>query len=307
MFAGLEAMRNLNLEGIELVGVDPSMPVPSTAVLLTDGDGLGTGPVVGGVQTDGHKFSHPSPGYPDLSSVTTKKVPHKDMILDGVCTNCACCGQPLTDSVSVQRGLGPRCSKKGYEEDPVDCEEMDAFICLAEFQELVEFLTEHYKPLGTRGLVNGLVRTASLNRPRGSEQGEGNEKLFKACCDAIEALGHQRMADLLRETLVVAWLNKSQEPGEDGVSYLRTKAYRTPSWFYKAVRDSVSGTVWDPKARTYRVQVHSPGRPDALTASRDPGKTNKRAVWELLLKAFEGSALKVDGHAVPIRTSPANA
>jgi Family of unknown function (DUF6011) len=258
------------------------------------------GPVVGGIVTDGDKVSHPE-AYPDLSRLTTKKVAHKEMILDGVCTNCACCGQPLTDSVSVQRGLGPRCSRKGYSEDPVDCEEMDAFICLAEFQELVEFLTEHYKPLGARGLVNGLVRVASLNRPRGGEQKEGNEKLFKACCDAVEALGYPKMANLLRDTLVVAWLNKSDQPGEDGISYLRTKAYRTPGWLWSEVMEKVGGVSWDKKARTYRIPMHEKGSPVIFCSSRDSGKSNKRVVWELLLKAFEGQAAKIDGHAVPIR------
>ncbi len=108
IIAGLETLRSMG--PIETVELDPSMPIPPGVVALTDGEGLGIGPVVGGIQTDGYKISHSSFGYPDLSRLTTKKIPHKDMILDDVCTNCACCGQPLTDSVSVQRGLGPRCS-----------------------------------------------------------------------------------------------------------------------------------------------------------------------------------------------------
>lgn len=302
MLAGLEAMKDLNAIGVKLVHLEPGEPVPPDVVVLTDGEGLGTGPVVGGVATDGYKVSHPSFGYPDLSRLTTKKIPHKDMILDDVCTNCACCGQPLTDSVSVQRGLGPRCSRKGYSEDPVECEEMDAFICLSEFQELVEFLTEHYKPLGARGLVNGLVRVASLNRPRGGEQKEGNEKLFRACCDAIEALGYPKMANLLRDTLVVAWLNKSDEPGEDGISYLRTKAYRTPGWIRSEIMQKIGGgVIWDKKTRTFRIPMHEKGSPSMLITSMDSGKSNKRVIWEALLKAFEGYAAKIDGHAVPIR------
>lgn len=241
-------------------------------------------------------------GYPDLSNLTTKKIPHKDMILEGLVTACGCCGQPLTDAVSQLRSIGPDCSRRGYSEDPVDGDEMDAFICLSEFQELVEFLTEHYKPLGIRGLVNGLVRVASLNRPRGSgKNAEGNEKLFKACADAVEALGHLKMAELLRNTLVVAWLDKSDEPGEDGISYLRTKAYRTPDWLYGEVTKKVGGVSWDKKARTFRIPMHEKGSPLVFCTSMDSGKNNKRVVWETLLKAFEGHVVKIDGRAVPIR------
>jgi len=212
----------------------------------------------------------------------------------------------LTDAVSVERGVGGTCARKGYCEDPVEDNSIDAMICLAEFPELVHFLTEHYKPLGLRGLVNGLVRVASLNRPHGGQdkgQKEGNEKLFRHVCEAIEALGYTKMANLLRNSLVVAWLTKSEE--EDGISYLRTKAYRTPGWFWGELMRSVGGVTWDKGARTYRIPMHERGNPSILLASKDSGKTNKRVVWELLLKAFEGAAFKVDGHAVPIRVKNA--
>ncbi len=38
-------------------------------------------------------------------------------------THCCCCGRPLVDSISVERGIGPDCAKKyGYDEaqEPVD-------------------------------------------------------------------------------------------------------------------------------------------------------------------------------------------
>ncbi len=305
MTACVDSLKNADLSGL-VVKLEPGMPVPPDVVVLTDGEGLGTGPLVGGIAVDGYKISHTAFGYPDLSRLTTKKIPHKDMILDDLASSCACCGQPLTDGLSCQRGMGPSCSRKGYSEDPVDGDEMDAFICLSEFQELVEFLTEHYKPLGIRGLVNGLVRVASLNRPRGQgKNAEGNEKLFKACCDAVEALGYVKMAEVLRNSLVVAWLNKSEEPGEDGISYLRTKAYRTPDWLYGEIRSSVGGVDWDRKARTFRIPMHKVGQPGSLVVSKDPHKSNKRVVWEALLKAFEGYVVKIDGRAVPIRVQKA--
>lgn len=247
--------------------------------------------------TDGE----PLDGYPDLRSVTTQKIPHRDMILDGVCEACACCGQPLTDGVSVQRGMGPRCSRKGYAESPSNPDEMAAFICLAEYPELIAFLTKNYKPLGVRGIVNGLVRVGSLNRPRGRKQKEGNEKLFRACCDAIEALGYPKVAELLRETLVVAWLVKAED--EPGVSILRTKLQVTPDWFRDEVTKTVGQAVWVQGAKGFRVRLHAPGSESALTPSQVGGKSNKRVIWELLLKAFEGQAAKIDGQVKAIKVA----
>lgn len=247
----------------------------------------------------------PAAGYPDLSSLTVRKIPHKNMILDGVCTNCAHCWQKLTDSVSVQRGIGPDCSKKGYSEDPTDGDEMAAFICLAEFQELVEFLTEHYKPLGIRGLVNGLVRVASLNRPHGRGQEEGNEKLFAACCDAIEALGHGKMATLLRETLVGVWIDPVE--GQDGLFAVKTMKRKTPDSWWWFVRRDLAGSEWI-KGRVgggvHHVRFHEAGNPKAVklsSVSRE-GRliSNKLALWELMLTHFKGSTVKVSGKAVKI-------
>lgn len=257
------------------------------------------------VITDGESVD----GYPDLTGLTTVKIPHRDMILDGVCDACACCGQPLTDSVSVQRGMGPRCSRKGYAEEPKDPDEMAAFICLAEFQELAEFLGKHYKPLGVRGLVNGLVRAGSLNRPRGRGQKDGNEKLFRACCDAVEALGYPKMAELLRETLVVAWLVKSED--EPGISYLRTKIRATPGWFEFEALSTLKGATWVRGSKSFRVPLHHPDNEAVLTPSNvegthgpsGPAKSNKRIVWELLLKAFEGQAVKIDGQVKAIKVA----
>lgn len=254
--------------------------VPADAVLLTDGEGR-------------------ADLYPDLSGLTVVKLPHKDMLLDGVCESCACCGQPLTDSVSVQRGMGPVCSKKGYSEDPTDPDEMGAFICLSEFQELVEFLTKHYRPLGLRGLVNGLVRVASLNRPRGRDQRDGNSKLFRACCDAIEHLGYIKMSNVLRDILVCGWLTKDEK--DECFSILRTKAYRTPKSLTSSFKYDLSDSVLERHTRTFRVRLVNPD--GSLTMSRVPGKTNKRVIWENFLSAFRGEAVKINGDVVPVRAS----
>jgi hypothetical protein len=243
-----------------------------TTVVLTDGESL---------------------DYPDLSKIVAEKLPHSNLILNGVCTNCACCGQDLTDAVSVQRGTGPICSKRGYSEDPTEVDEMEAFIALSEFPELAHFLTEHYKPLGIRGLVNGLVRTASLNRPHGTGRKFGNEKVFSACCDAIEALGHTKMANVLRDTLVVAWITKIE--AEPGVFLLKTMKRVTPDWWWSEIRNCISGSVWDTEKKVHRVSFHDAISEKLLTPSNLSGIPNKKAVWNLLIQGFEGAVVKVDG------------
>lgn len=233
--------------------------------------------------------------YPDLSNLTITKVPHKNLILSGVCSNCGHCGQPLTDSVSVQRGIGPTCSKRGYSEDPVDGDEMEAFICLAEFRELVEFLTEHYKPLGIRGLVNGLVRVASLNRPRGRGQSEGNVKVFAACCDAIEALGHRSMANLLRHTLISVWVDPVD--GSPGVFSVKPLKRKTPEWWWRRVQGDISGARWDRFQSAHIVRFHDAADAKVSVPATFPDAngrpvSNKRALWELIIEAFEGGFMK---------------
>jgi hypothetical protein len=236
--------------------------------------------------------------YPDLSKISTEKLPHSNLILNGVCTNCACCGQDLTDAVSVQRGTGPTCSKRGYSEDPTQVDEMEAFVALSEFPELVHFLTEHYKPLGIRTLVNGLVRTASLNRPHGTGRKLGNEKVFSACCGAIEALGHVKMAGVLRDTLVVAWITKIE--AEPGFFLLKTVKRVTPDWWWSEIRNCVQGSVWDAEKRVHRVSFHNATDEKILTPSNISGLTNKKVLWNLLIQGFEGAVVKVDGKIVKI-------
>jgi len=241
--------------------------------------------------------------YPDLSNLTTVKIPHRNLILEGVCTNCAHCGQPLSDSVSIQRGIGPRCSRKGYSEDPVNGDEEQALIDLAEYPELVAFLMEHYKPLGIRGLVNGLVRVASLNRPRGRDQCEGNADVHAACCDAIESLGHRKLAALLRETLVVLEVRDSElYPGHAEV-WVKKRNW-TKQWSWDVQRDTW-GSFFSREAKATVIPMHKPDDPKAVACtgrSDSQGRhiTNKRALWDLMLKHYGGLVAKVRGRTVKI-------
>ncbi len=241
--------------------------------------------------------------FPKLDDVTTKKLPHRNLVLDGICSHCAHCGHQLSDAVSIQRGIGPVCSKKGYHEDAVEGDECQAMIDLSEFPELVDFLTEHYKPLGLRGLVNGLVKVASLNRPRGRGMGEGNYRVHAACCDAIESLGHRQLAGLLRETLVVATVTKCS--AEPGVYSVHVKKRDLPTWWNTEMRRAIAGLQWVKADKTHRVRFyHSEhdGDADFQALSNHQGAdgrrvTNRAVLWNLLKDAFTGMVVKtVDGN-----------
>jgi len=240
--------------------------------------------------------------YPDLSNLSTKKLPHRNLIMEGCATHCAHCGHELTDSVSIQRGIGPVCSRKGYSEDPVEGDEMQAMIDLAEFPELVEFLTVHYKPLGIRGLVNGLVRVASLNRPRGRGQKDGNVKVHSACCDSIESLGHRKLAQLLRETLVIMELRESDAyPGCYEVWVKRREWSREWS---RDLKRATSGSFFCRKAKATVVPIHKADDPTLFRYSNRTDENgrrviNKRALWDLMLQHYGGLVAKVKG--VPVK------
>jgi hypothetical protein len=128
---------------------------------------------------------------PDVQPYTKGGMRYQ-LVFEGVCTNCAHCGQPLTDSESVERGLGPICSKKGYMEEVEPKDSTEAMLALAEYPKLVDYLVTKYKEKGNRALVNGLTRTASLNR---------RTPVHAACTDAIDALGYKKLASALRESI----------------------------------------------------------------------------------------------------------
>ena len=148
------------------------------------------------------------------------------LVCEGVCSACAHCGMPLTDAVSIQRGLGPICSRKGYEaEDIKVSDDSEALMALAEYPELINWLSAKYKPQGNRGLVNGLVRVASLNR---------RSPVHSACTDAVEALGYKRLASALRESLAVIELTDAKENPDHYSMWIKKSEF---SWaFYNELR-----------------------------------------------------------------------
>ncbi len=181
---------------------------------------------------------------------------HK-LVFQGVCSNCAHCGMPLTDSVSIERGLGPICSAKGYLEEPTNPDEMQAMIDLAEYPALVEFLVKKYKPLGVRGLMNGLTKICSLNR---------RSPVHSACTDAIDSLGYTKLASLLRESIAVIEL-KHQSPT---VFHLWVKKSEWhPAWSYDLRR--IAGAYFSRQEKGWMIP-----------------KAEKPALWALMLRHYEG-------------------
>lgn len=193
-----------------------------------------------------------------------KKGQRFTLVFQGVCSHCAHCGQPLSDSVSIERGIGPICSKKGYHEDPTDPDEMQAMIDLAEFPDLVEYLVKSYKPQGVRGLMNGLVKICSLNR---------RSPVHQACCDAVESLGYRKLASLLRESIAVVEVKDCKEhPGNFHVWVKKSEW----SWGWTNSLRAVPGARF---SRTLKGTIVPKGE--------------KRALWDLMLKHYEGFCAKV--------------
>lgn len=193
---------------------------------------------------------------------------HKGMryklVFEGVCTHCAHCGQPLTDSASVERGLGPVCSKKGYLDETPVADDAEALLALAEYPTLVEYLTAKYKPQGNRGLVNGLVRTASLNR---------RTPVHAACCDAVEALGYKRLASALRESISVIELSDDKENPDSYSMWVKRSDFNWGFWNELKVMPGVRLMRY-PTRHTIVPKVH------------------RMAMAALFLKYYEGLCVK---------------
>ena len=193
-----------------------------------------------------------------------KKGQHYKLVFQGVCTNCAHCALKLTDSVSIERGIGPVCSKRGYFEDPTDPDEMQAMIDLAEYPDLVNYLVTKYKPQGIRGLMNGLVKICSLNR---------RSPVHQACCDAVESLGYKKLASTLRESIAVIEI-KNQDANT----------------FHLWVKKSEWNWAWSNALR----QI-----PGAYFSRQEKGwlvpKAQKHLLWALMVRHYEGFCAKVPG------------
>jgi Family of unknown function (DUF6011) len=187
-----------------------------------------------------------------------KQGQHYSLVFQGVCTNCAHCALKLTDSVSIERGLGPICSKRGYMEDPTNPDEIQAMIDLAEYPALVDFLVKSYKPKGVRGLMNGLVKICSLNR---------RSPVHQACCDAVESLGYKRLSYTLRESLKAVEIKH-----HDANNYSIWVKKAEWSWNWTSdVRRQIPASFMNRQAKGLIVP-----------------RSEKQVLWALVLKHYEG-------------------
>lgn len=200
----------------------------------------------------------------------TKAGRRHQLVFEGVCSNCAHCSQPLSDAISIERGIGPICSKKGYLEDPKSSDEIQAMIDLAEFPALMNFVVERYKPQGVRAMMNALVKICSLNR---------RSPVHPACCDAIDSLGYTRLASTLRESLAVIEISQAQDSG----SYLVWVKKSDWHWGWTNALRQIPGSYFSKQAKGTIVP-----------------KTHKRELWTLMLKYYEGLCAKTPNGVVKI-------
>jgi len=109
-------------------------------------------------------------------------------------SHCCICRHTLTDAVSVNRGMGPICSKRYYEVEHVITDEMvmDALGCVAasQLENPVKMAAKHLKGK-PREFANVLVKWASAHYDQ-------RDVVFDVA-DAVGALGFTGLATRLRE------------------------------------------------------------------------------------------------------------
>lgn len=242
------------------------------------------------------------------------------LILNGACTRCAHCALKLTDSVSIQRGIGPVCSSKGYAEEPTDGDDLQALMDLAEYPALVEYLTNNYKADGKRALMNGLVRICSLNR---------RSPVHQACCDAIQSLGYHNLASTLRESIAVVEIKDSKDyPGCMEV-WVKKSEFK---WTWNNDIKKISGIFFSklhkawilpitkevsaeyahevpshlfvepvgPEGRTYPAKVWLTSQIQDTWNSPPRTVNNKRYLWEKMILHYEGFCAKTPKGTIKI-------
>ena len=198
------------------------------------------------------------------------------LIFQGVCTQCAHCALKLTDSDSIQFGMGPICRKRGgFNGDPAGpSDENQALIDLAEFPELMQLVADRYKPKGARQMMNFLVRICSLNR---------RSPVHAACTDAIESLGYTQLASVLRESIKVIEISEHKAD---------------PNFFVVWVKKSEWSWGWTNGLRALpgaRRPTYGSGVKGTLVP-----KTQKPALWALMKQFYGGFYAKTPKGCIKI-------
>lgn len=222
-----------------------------------------------------------------IGEINGKKRNHSSLILEGICSHCCYCGMPLTDSVSVERGIGPLCSKKGYEEDVLDGDTVDAMIMLSNWPELQKYVVENYGEKGTtREVMNCLVRLASLNR--------FNYDFFVDVINAVDALGYKRLACTLRESLAIITV-KTSDQNQDIIFKIHKYAF-TRRFGYR-LRE-IPGVVFSNHLKGYVVPVGTPENPNVVILPDGKTKTAKRHLWDLMIEFYSGYFARIEKNGV---------
>lgn len=217
----------------------------------------------------------------NLDGLTTQKVAHRNLVIDGVYSHCAHCGMKLTDARSIESGLGPICRKKGgYYADPVGGDQLQAFIVLSDYPELIKFLSSKYKEGDLRGLMNGLVGCCALNR---------RSPVHKACCEAIEALGFKQLASTLRKSLASVSVKRSTKYVGSFEVNVVSRDYRA-AWFIHMERTAF-GVFYDRETKSMIVPIHKPDNAEEVAVNGD-NVPNKLILWEAMVRFYQGLIVK---------------
>lgn len=214
---------------------------------------------------------------PYVGQVSTKKRHHNDLILEGVVSHCAHCALALTDADSVESGLGSVCRKRGgFNVEPDQPDEFMAMAALSDYPELVDHLVQNWKPKGIRGLMNGMVRIASLNR---------RTEVHNTITNAIELLGYRALASVLRKSLAIASIKDSKTHEGHYLVWVKKADYK---WTWKRDLTNLDGVFFSRAEKGLIVPVR-----------------HKRALWESFLAHYEGMCLtRPDGETVRIKRGP---
>lgn len=209
--------------------------------------------------------------------IVAVKASRQQLILDNSYSVCAHCGLKLTDAESQQIGIGPICKKNsGYNDIPVGGDEIQAFIALAEYPELIQYLNDKYRPQGNRALMNGLLGCCSLNR---------RTPVHKACCEAIEALGYGKLASTLRKSLASVFVERSTDfPGSFSVRVLKRDFSNI--WNYE-IKNAAHGVFYHKASRSLIVPIHKADDETSVAVNSD-NLPNKKILWDSLVKHYSG-------------------
>lgn len=163
-----------------------------------------------------------------------------------VATRCACCNQPLVDSVSVELGIGPVCRRKYGMTKPETDPDWDTFLVhLDMLQEAGYTMTadavSYLQNRNTQMVINALAYWAAVH---------AGEKEAALAAQAIHALGYHRFAAKIAENAGQAPVyGRISEGGEGDYVLVFTPFCRAAVADWRAI----PSRRWDAKEKANRV------------------------------------------------------